>query len=369
MNLAEFLRYRGLLTAAVGAGVMLGAAGIFLYHQLYAERRRMMLQRELARLDITVTEMRSELDSLRKMNCCKHNSSWKKKASSTLSDGDTDLDMHSALDAHSTVDDLEEFFDFSDDEDLLLKYDQEKEDTSPELLEVYEKVDSLLKGDSEERKSALELLQEHYEQCPDNVGLLCRLAKACHSVGTCETEDAKRRREHILQGCAYAQKALELNDSNSEAHKWYAITVGSRGEFTGIREKISDGNIFKQHVDKALAISPNDSALHHLSGRFKYEVASLSWIERTVAKKMNTDFPSATYEEALEDFLKAEELNPVPWKENRLLIAKCYISQDDLSNAIKWLHQAADVPVTLPEDEAAQQEIHSLLAKYTTEAL
>jgi hypothetical protein len=33
--------------------------------------------------------------------------------------------------------------------------------------------------------------------------------------------------------------------------------------------------VFKQHVDKALALRPDDPSLHHLLGRFKYEVSVL----------------------------------------------------------------------------------------------
>lgn len=42
-----------------------------------------------------------------------------------------------------------------------------------------------------------------------------------------------------------------------------------------MREKIEDGYVFKQHVDKALALRPDDPSLHHLLGRFKYEVSVL----------------------------------------------------------------------------------------------
>jgi hypothetical protein len=65
---------------------------------------------------------------------------------------------------------------------------------------------------------------------------------------------------------------LELDDSHAEAHKWFAVNVGTRGEFLGTREKIEGGFVFKQHVDKALVLQPNDPSLHHLLGRFKYEV-------------------------------------------------------------------------------------------------
>jgi hypothetical protein len=66
---------------------------------------------------------------------------------------------------------------------------------------------------------------------------------------------------------------LELDESNAEAHKWFAVTVGSRGEFLSTRKKIEDGYMFKEHVDKAIALKPDDPSLHHLLGRFSYEVS------------------------------------------------------------------------------------------------
>lgn len=43
------------------------------------------------------------------------------------------------------------------------------------------------------------------------------------------------------------------------------------------REKICDGHLFKKHLDAALAINPKDASLHHMLGRFDYEVSSLKW--------------------------------------------------------------------------------------------
>lgn len=111
----DFLR--SLIAVAVGAGVLLGAAGIFLYHQLNAEKRRRMLQRDLARLDMTVADMRSELDSLRRANRGRRSVLRKvnsRSLSATDSVVDTDIDMYSTV----GTDDDEEFFDFSDEDDV-----------------------------------------------------------------------------------------------------------------------------------------------------------------------------------------------------------------------------------------------------------
>ncbi|XP_045508771.1 uncharacterized protein LOC123704424 isoform X2 [Colias croceus] len=53
----------------VGAAVvgLVGAAGMFLYEQVYAEKRRAMLVSEVARLDKQVSSMRAELEALREL--------------------------------------------------------------------------------------------------------------------------------------------------------------------------------------------------------------------------------------------------------------------------------------------------------------
>lgn len=83
-----------------------------------------------------------------------------------------------------------------------------------------------------------------------------------------------------------ACQRFEQSDS-ADFHKWYAILIGSHGMFLPTKAKIESGHKFRKHVDRALELSPNDPALYHLLGRFKFEVASLTWIE----KKVNTVEP------------------------------------------------------------------------------
>lgn len=84
----------------------------------------------------------------------------------------------------------------------------------------------------------------------------------------------------VVSGIAACEKVLDI--PNADLHKWCAILVGVNGDFLPTAEKIKNGYRFKEHVMKALEIRPNDADLHHLLGRFRYEVANLSWIERKV---------------------------------------------------------------------------------------
>lgn len=61
----DLFRHRGLLAAVLGAGIFIGATGIYVFHHLFQERKRRHLQQHLARLDLTVSEIQQELNSLR----------------------------------------------------------------------------------------------------------------------------------------------------------------------------------------------------------------------------------------------------------------------------------------------------------------
>ena len=72
----------------------------------------------------------------------------------------------------------------------------------------------------------------------------------------------------------YGRKAIVADDGNAEAHKWFAIALGSAGEYLGVSEKIQNGFVFKEHIDIATKINPSDPLLHYLLGRFCYEVST-----------------------------------------------------------------------------------------------
>uniref|UniRef100_A0A0A9WHU2 Histidinol-phosphate aminotransferase 1 n=1 Tax=Lygus hesperus TaxID=30085 RepID=A0A0A9WHU2_LYGHE len=113
-----FLKTPTLLTVAVGAGVMIGAAGVFLYEHLIKEKRRLILQRDVMNLGMSVTELRREVEELREAQMARRRSrrAAREEHNSTASVSESDVDMM------SIVDDEDEFFDFSDAEDYPYQF-------------------------------------------------------------------------------------------------------------------------------------------------------------------------------------------------------------------------------------------------------
>lgn len=76
----------------------------------------------------------------------------------------------------------------------------------------------------------------------------------------------------MFAGLEYAEKALKTDPNSANAHKWYAICIGARGQLGGMKDKIQDGVKFKEHIEKALKIDSSDPTLHNLLARFEFQV-------------------------------------------------------------------------------------------------
>lgn len=348
----NLLRSQGLLAIAVGAGVVIGAAGVFLYEHFFKEKRRLILQKDVTKLGLSVSELKRELQELR-------DAQKRLRRSRTKSLPSAPADAES--DALSGADDDDEFYDLSDEDDVPESNDVKDTSETP-----FKEIDRLLSGSAEDKSKCLGDLLELNDKNKDDPEVLWRLAKCCHGLSSVkEAEgDLERKQDYINKGLEYATRCLELAPRSSDAHKWFAICIGARSENQGVKDKLKDGLEFKEHVEEALTLKPSDPTLHHLLGRFLFEVASLSWVERKVATTLFGEVPYASYSEALESLIRSEELIEAPWKENRLLIAKCYIQMGEYSQALEWLDKAEEVEPISKEDRKAEAEIANLKNKY-----
>uniref|UniRef100_A0A9J7X687 Regulator of microtubule dynamics protein 3 n=1 Tax=Cyprinus carpio carpio TaxID=630221 RepID=A0A9J7X687_CYPCA len=95
---------------------------------------------------------------------------------------------------------------------------------------------------------------------------------------------------------------------------------------------------------------------------------SLDCLERKTAGTIYETPPTSSVNEALKNFLKAEELNPGFSKTVRLYIAKCHKELGNESEARNWVHLALSTPAGANEDSdsaALQEELKALIDSKT----
>lgn len=200
-----------------------------------------------------------------------------------------------------------------------------------------------------------------------NPEILWRLCRALYNMtkekGVQKTEIAKM----ILEAYDYVEEALSLDDKNYAVHKWMAIVVDAKSNLEGIKKRISTLPLFKKHLAEAMKINPQDATSIYLLGQYCYNIADMSWIQRKIASTLFATPPEATFEEALEYFVKAEEAEPNFYSWNLLMLGKTYLKLNQVKPARYWLKCASTYPVRTDEDEEVRKEAEALLRKWKDE--
>lgn len=197
----------------------------------------------------------------------------------------------------------------------------------------------------------------------DDAEFLWRLARASRDLSVMPNTEAERKKQLVFEAFEYAKKALEKNDKCFASHKWYAVCLSDVGDWQGVKVKIGNSYIIREHLEKAVQLNPKDATSLHILGYWCFAFAELPWYQRKVAAVIFKTPPTSTYEEALEFFLKAEEVDPNFYSKNLLMLGKTYMAMNDQQKALLWLTKAKEYPAHTLEDKEVHKEAVDLLKK------
>ncbi|NXL86840.1 RMD3 protein, partial [Alectura lathami] len=227
------------------------------------------------------------------------------------------------------------------------------------LGQLLQQADRLHDGDEQEKREGFQLLLNNKLAYADQRDFLWRLARA-HSDMYDITEDTDEKKSYASDGKEELETALQKWEQSAECHQWYAILCGQLAEHESIQKRIQTGYVFKEHIDKAIALKPEDPKSYYLLGRWCYQVSHLGWLEKKTASALFEAPPTATVEDALQNFLKVEELSPGFSKAVRVYIAKCYRDLGNSSAALHWVNLASELPVNTKEDAESERELEEM---------
>ncbi|XP_029318873.1 regulator of microtubule dynamics protein 3 [Cottoperca gobio] len=226
---------------------------------------------------------------------------------------------------------------------------------SGELALLLAQSDILHTGDARLKAEGFHLLLDNRAEYGDSREFLWRLARAYSDMYE-STEDKQEKKTYAQQGREEAELALKKNGLNAECHKRFAVLTGLTSQHESMHSKLKSSHILKEHLDRALALTDDDPMCFYLLGRWCYEVATLDWLEKKAAAALYQSPPTCTLHDALENFLKAEELSPGFSKTVRLYIAQCHKELGNISEATNWTELALKMTTNSNYDETSKLE-------------
>ncbi|XP_073905624.1 regulator of microtubule dynamics protein 2 isoform X1 [Castor canadensis] len=225
---------------------------------------------------------------------------------------------------------------------------------------LLQKADHLRVNESGKMES-FELLCDHKEKFRDEIEFMWRFARAYGDM--CElSTNAEEKKHYANIGKTLGERAITRAPLNGYCHLWYAVLCGCVSEFEGLQNKINYGHHFKEHLEVAIRLLPEEPFLYYLKGRYCYTISKLSWIEKKMAATLFGKIPSSTVQEALYNFLKAEELQPGFSLSNYMHLAKCYVDLGESQDAWKFCNLALLLPVVTKEDKEAHKELKKIIS-------
>ena len=194
-----------------------------------------------------------------------------------------------------------------------------------------------------------------------------RLARALYVVAE-NTSDAEAAKALFIRAHEHARKAVETKVESASVFKWAAITVGKLGDFSDTKSKIQNSFLIKEYALKAQELAPEDATLAHILGRWAFGVANISFVERTLASAIFASPPTATFEEALEHFLRHETLlkdKGGGMIRNKIFIGDTLLKLDRKTEAAEYFLKASQAEAKSESDRRYVEEAKKKHAEAT----
>ncbi|MEM6646436.1 MAG: hypothetical protein AAF730_09305 [Bacteroidota bacterium] len=213
--------------------------------------------------------------------------------------------------------------------------------------------------------TAVQAYVEAYRADTTSFEVLTRLARTYGDLAQDYLANDQRdtAKETFETAIGYADALLAHHPECAETYFFQAATRGNLALFAGGKKKVEIGRDVEANIQRALDIDP-DYALAYLAyGIFKREVASLSWLQRNVARLLFGALPSGSKEEAADLLRQAVQYDPSLTRAHfELAVTLEQIGQKEA--AIDAMEEVLALPDINTEDQRNRQRAEALLDRW-----
>lgn len=156
-----------------------------------------------------------------------------------------------------------------------------------------------------------EILQEYLAEDSASYEALWRAARAAVQVGMEQQES--RAQNHWLDPAIHrSEQAVILRPDGVEGLYWRGFAAGKRAMNASPSYAVTLAQVVHKDAHAILAADSLHGGAHNMLGKLNYEVMSLSWVERTIAKLFmgNTALDDTSWQNAEHHLSRAVETWP-----------------------------------------------------------
>ncbi|KAL1494503.1 hypothetical protein ABEB36_010090 [Hypothenemus hampei] len=244
---------------------------------------------------------------------------------------------------------------FLEKEDKIAKY----WDNNQSRLDIIQRADKLF--EQQKYMDVYETLNRI--KFSNDIEIVWRLARALYNLSQNPEISDEVRMEMIVEAHKILVKASGIGTGKSNYHKWLAVILNTKHGLQSLETKIREYENVKEQLIKACESNPRDFTVQYMLGRWHYEMANLTWLQRRIAKYFYLEPPISTYQEAYKHLIKAEELQPRCFIPNLYVLGSACMKIGQYYRAKYYLNLALSLPVHTECEKCCVTGARNLLRK------
>lgn len=221
-----------------------------------------------------------------------------------------------------------------------------------------EKADSLFKHFDE--ANALKAYEQILEQHPGRLEALWKASFLYSRVGH-RMEEEDDRKEYYNKARTMAERALQIDSTDTQVHFAMAVAMGRMALVSGPRDRVAASKLIKKHVDRSLEADSTNAGAWHVLGVWHLKVANLNFVERLAASALYGGIPRDASNESAENAIeKAIELNP-RYPLYYYDLARVYDERGKEKQAVQICQEALKLEPVGPDDAQVKDNCRELI--------
>lgn len=213
----------------------------------------------------------------------------------------------------------------------------------------------------------IDYLREHRTGCEEQGVVTRRLSLRLMELGdqeygNYEIEQGVDKKSLFEESLMWAKVAVNENPNSDINYENLSMAFAAMVTVSSLRKKVQLADSVRIYAEKAIEINPQNDRVHHILGRWHYEVSKFSWILRRLSKLIFGHSPDGSFELAIKYFNNALELKNIPL--HRYWLGMVYLESGQKEEALVQFRQVLDLENVQHNDEYFKREAQRLIEKH-----